>query len=145
MRKSIFRDSNGKAIGRGSFRFQEPFDYSKYKRDLPQGDYDCIRSQDLTFTDRQRRVATDDISVSSILSDHEKPSDWCFRTGNKRVHIDTLLRDPTFEALPHAKQMILYMSEHKWKHFTKSQRTISNIERSKLRNFLRKRRRVLTT
>ena len=71
MRKPILRDSNGKAIGRGSFWFCEAFDYSEYERDLPQEDYDRIRSQDLTFTNRQQRVAHDDISVSFILSDQE--------------------------------------------------------------------------
>ena len=54
VRKPILRDLNGKAIGRGSFWFREPFDYSEYERELPQGDYDRILSQDLTFTDRQQ-------------------------------------------------------------------------------------------
>ena len=123
MRKPILGDSNGKAIGRGSFWFRKPFDYSKYKRDLPQQDYDHIRSQDLTFTNRQRRVTADDISVSSTQRDHEKPSDWCYRTGDFRTNDKMNIRDPTFEAVPDAEKMKLYKSEHKWKHFTKGQRS----------------------
>ena len=38
VRKPILRDSNGKAIGRGSFWLRKPFDYSDYERDLPQKD-----------------------------------------------------------------------------------------------------------
>ena len=113
VRKPILRDSNGKAIGRGSFWRREPFDYSDYERDLPQGDYDRIRSQDLTVADRILRDEADDISVQS--------SDWKWRTGNKRFDIRWLLRDPTFEALSEETKMKLYNSKHRWKYFTKRQ------------------------
>ena len=113
VRKPILRDSNGKAIGRGSFWRREPFDYSDYERDLPQGDYDRIRSQDLTVADRILRDEADDISVQS--------SDWRFRTGNKRFNVKWLLRDPTFDALSKEKKLKLYYSKKRLKYFTKRQ------------------------
>jgi len=51
--KPILRDPNGKAIGTGSFWLRQPFDYSDHERDLPQKEFDCVRTQDLTFADRQ--------------------------------------------------------------------------------------------
>jgi Rps23 Pro-64 3,4-dihydroxylase Tpa1-like proline 4-hydroxylase len=120
VRKPILRDSNGKAIGRGSFWFRKPFDYSDYERDLPQGDYDRIRSQDLTFSDRQRRVEADDISVSSTRGGPVR-SDWDVRTGNYRTGDSYSINDPTFHKLTTAEMVKLYKSEHKWKHFSKCQ------------------------
>ena len=62
-RKPIRRDQNGKPIGRGSFGQQKPYDYSNAEFYLVQGHPDRISSQDHTFTDRQRRLVKDDISV----------------------------------------------------------------------------------
>jgi hypothetical protein len=75
VRKPILRGPNGKAIGTGSFWLRQPFDYSKYKLDLSQKDFDRVRTQDLTFADHQRRCAADDVSVDLIRPDHKKPLD----------------------------------------------------------------------
>ena len=65
VRKPIQRDPNGKAIGTGSFCQRKPFDYSDYKQDLPQTHSDRIRTQDITFADRSRRCAKDNVSIDS--------------------------------------------------------------------------------
>ena len=103
VRKPILRDSNGKAIGHGSFWRREPFDYSDYERDLPHTDYDRIRTLDLTFADRQRQVAADNVSVHSTKRNHEKDSDWQFCTN---VKMST--RDVTYFKLKEAKTKSRY-------------------------------------
>jgi hypothetical protein len=119
VRKPIQRDPNGKAIGTGSFWLRQPFDYSDRERDLPQKEFDRVRTQDLTFTDRQRRCAQDDVSVDSNRPEHEKPSDWQIRTG---VRMTT--RDITFEAIDYNKklEMAKRSQGQTWRHYTPWQR-----------------------
>ena len=113
--KPILRDPNGKAIGRSSFWLHQPFDYSNYERDLPRSDYDRIRTQDLTFADRQRRVAADDVSVDTYRPNNEKPLDWQFRTGVKMI-----TRDHTYEGLTEDKKLDMFKrnQEHALRQFT---------------------------
>jgi hypothetical protein len=119
VRKPILRDPNGKAIGTGSFWLRQPFDYSDRERDLPQKEFDRVRTQDLTFTDRQRRCASDDVSVDSDRPEHEKPSDWQIRTGVKMI-----TRDSTFDDIDHNKKidMAKRSQGQTWKHYTPWQR-----------------------
>ena len=53
---------------------------------LDQDHPDRIRSQDLTFLDRQRRLAKDDISVDGKDPDKELSSDWTMSTGVKMTN-----------------------------------------------------------
>ena len=117
MRKPILRDPNGKAIGHGSFWHRKPFDYSAYERDLPQTNYDRICTQDLTFANRQRRVAADDVSVHSTKPNHEKDLDWQIRTGVKMSN-----KDFTYFELKEAKKLDLFNQEQVWEHFAPWQR-----------------------
>jgi hypothetical protein len=118
-RKPILRDPNGKAIGTGSFWLRQPFDYSDRERDLPQKEFDRVRTQDLTFTDRQRRCAADDVSVDSDRPEHEKPSDWQIRTG-----VQMTTRDSTFDTIDHNKKLDMANSsqEQTWRNYTPWQR-----------------------
>ena len=119
LRKPILRDPNGKAIGTGSFWLRQPFDYSNRERDLPKDHFDRVRTQDLTFTDRQRRCAKDDVSLDSDRPEHEKPSDWQMRTG---VRMST--KDHTFDDIDHSKKldMATRSQGQTWKHYTPWQR-----------------------
>ena len=119
VRKPILRDPNGKAIGTGSFWLRQPFDYSDRERDLPQKEFDRVRTQDLTFADRQRRCAADDVSVDSGRPEHEKPSDWQIRTGVKMI-----TRDSTFDDIDHNKKldMATRSQGQKFLHYTPWQR-----------------------
>ena len=119
VRKPILRDPNGKAIGTGSFWLRQPFDYSDRERDLPQKEFDRVRTQDLTFTNRQRRCAADDVSVESNRPEHEKPSDWQIRTGVKMI-----TRDSTFDDIDHNKKldMATRSQGQKYMHYTPWQR-----------------------
>ena len=118
-RKPILRDPNGKAIGTGSFWLRKPFDYSDRERDLPQKDKNRVRTQDLTFADRQRRCAADDVSVDSDRPEHEKPSDWQIRTGVKMT-----TRDSTFDDIDHNKKLDMATSSQgqQFLHYTPWQR-----------------------
>lgn len=118
VRKPILRDQNGKAIGTGSFWLRQPFDYSDRERDLPKGEFDRIRTQDLTFTDRQRRCALDDVSIDSGRPGHENPSDWQIRTGVKMT-----TRDITFDNIDFNEKANMAESKgQKFLHYTPWQR-----------------------
>ena len=119
VRKPILRDPNGKAIGTGSFWLRQPFDYSDRERDLPQKEFDRVRTQDLTFADRQRRCALDDVSIDSGRPGHENPSDWQIRTGVKMT-----TRDITFDDIDHNKKLDMATDSQgqKFLHYTPWQR-----------------------
>ena len=63
---------------------------AKMERDLEKGHPNRIRNQDLTFFDRQRRFAQDDVSIDSKDPDQEFSSDWTIRTGVKMSTRDTI-------------------------------------------------------
>jgi len=115
----ILRGPNGKAIGTGSFWLRQPFDYSKYERDLPQKDFNRVRTQDLMFADCQRRCASDDVSVDSDNCEHEKPSDWQMRIG---VKMST--KDHTFDEIDHNEKLDMAKRSQgqTWRHYTPWQR-----------------------
>jgi len=119
VRKPIQRDPNGKAIGTGSFWQRKPFDYSDYKQDLPQTHSNRIRTQDLTFADRSRRCAEDDVSIDSRKLMHEKHSDWVMRTGVKMTN-----QDVTFDNPSHNEKCELAEKSNgqKWVHYTPHER-----------------------
>ena len=50
------------------------------ERDIDKTRYDCIRTQDLSFTYCLKRPAKDDISVDSKDSNKELASDWSQNT-----------------------------------------------------------------
>lgn len=58
------------------------------ERDIDKTRYDCIRTQDLSFTYCLKRPAKDDISVDSKDSNMERASDWQMRTGVKMTTQD---------------------------------------------------------
>ena len=65
--KPIRRDKKNVPIGRGSFFQRESFDYSQAKIWASQGHKDRVRTVNLTFVDRQRRIVDDDCSVQTLI------------------------------------------------------------------------------
>ena len=73
-------NSQGKAIGHGSFFKCWPYDYTDEEMNLPQGHEDCIRMVNLLPADRKRCEQDDDVSVL--------PTDWLKHTADASLALD---------------------------------------------------------
>ncbi len=93
-------NSQGEAIGLGSFFNRRPFDYTDEEMNLPQGHEDRIRTVDLLPEDRKRREQEDDDSVL--------PSDWLERTAEISFALDHDFGKGTWKRLMMGDLMTMY-------------------------------------
>jgi hypothetical protein len=93
-------NSQGKAIGHGSFFNRRLFDYTDEEMNLPQGHEDRIRMADLLPEYKKRREQDDNDSVL--------PTDWLERTGKISFALDHEFGKGTWKRLMMGDLMTLY-------------------------------------
>ncbi len=99
-RKPCQINSQGEAIGLGSFFNRRPFDYTDEEMNLPQGHEDCICTIDLLPTNRECHKQDDDDSVL--------PTDWLECTGEASLALDHDFRKGTWKRLMMGDLMTTY-------------------------------------